>query len=249
MPSSCYSSPDRLWRNWWVWFFSSPLFLGSRILNLCWRQQIWWVQSYDQVFNGTYWMGGFPWWLKWQRICLQCERPGFHSWLRKIPWSREQQPTPAFLPGEFHRQRNLAGYSSWGHKESDTTERISLFTFIGWEFGHSGILYLLSFWYIVWITLLNCKLVGNLWHEKGKKKYFFCFCIFLVSLCYNFRSLYLKRYEVLCPSWWPFALYTSYYVGTSWEIIKIRIACELAQDFRTCDGFSWKCCFPENKIK
>jgi len=38
----------------------------------------------------------------------------------------EGNSTPAFLPGEFHRQRNLAGYSSWGHKKSDTTERISL---------------------------------------------------------------------------------------------------------------------------
>ena len=27
-----------------------------------------------------------------------------------------------FLPGEFHGQRSLAGYSLWGHKESDTTE-------------------------------------------------------------------------------------------------------------------------------
>ena len=26
--------------------------------------------------------------------------------------------TPVFLPGEFHEQRNLAGYSPWGHKET-----------------------------------------------------------------------------------------------------------------------------------
>ena len=36
-------------------------------------------------------------------------------------WSREWQPTPVFLPKEFHRQRSLAGYSPWGHKEADTT--------------------------------------------------------------------------------------------------------------------------------
>ena len=30
--------------------------------------------------------------------------------------------TPVFLPGEFHEQRSLAGYSPWGHKELDTTE-------------------------------------------------------------------------------------------------------------------------------
>ena len=44
-----------------------------------------------------------------------------------IPGSRRSlrrawQPTPVFLPGESHGQRNLAGYSSWGPKESDTTE-------------------------------------------------------------------------------------------------------------------------------
>ena len=32
------------------------------------------------------------------------------------------QPTPVFLPGESHGQRALAGYSSWGCKESDMTE-------------------------------------------------------------------------------------------------------------------------------
>ena len=32
----------------------------------------------------------------------------------KIPWRREWQPTPVFLPGESHRQRMLAGYSPWG---------------------------------------------------------------------------------------------------------------------------------------
>ena len=35
---------------------------------------------------------------------------------------RKWQPTPVFLPGESHRQRNLEGYSPWGCKESDTTE-------------------------------------------------------------------------------------------------------------------------------
>ena len=35
-------------------------------------------------------------------------------WVGRIPWRREWQPTPVFLPGEFHRQRNLAGYSPMG---------------------------------------------------------------------------------------------------------------------------------------
>ena len=34
--------------------------------------------------------------------------------------------TPVFLPGEFHGQRNLAGYSPRGRKELDMTERLTL---------------------------------------------------------------------------------------------------------------------------
>ena len=50
---------------------------------------------------------------------------GFHPWVRKIPWRRKWQPTPVFLPGESHRQRSLADYSLWGHKESAVTESVS----------------------------------------------------------------------------------------------------------------------------
>jgi len=49
-------------------------------------------------------------------------RPRFDPWVRDIPRRREWQPTPVFLPGEFHGQRSLVGYSSWGCKESDTSE-------------------------------------------------------------------------------------------------------------------------------
>ena len=38
-------------------------------------------------------------------------------------WSDLWQPTPVFLPGESYGQRSLAGYSPWGHKDSDTTEQ------------------------------------------------------------------------------------------------------------------------------
>ena len=33
-------------------------------------------------------------------------------------------PTPVLLPGKSHGQRSLVGCSTWGHKESDTTERL-----------------------------------------------------------------------------------------------------------------------------
>ena len=49
----------------------------------------------------------------------------FDPWARKIPWSRKWQPTPIFLPGEFHRQRTLKGYSPWSLEESDMTEKLT----------------------------------------------------------------------------------------------------------------------------
>ena len=44
------------------------------------------------------------------------------GWGEKISWRRKWQPTPVFLPGESHGQRNLVGYSPQGRKESDATE-------------------------------------------------------------------------------------------------------------------------------
>ena len=48
----------------------------------------------------------------------------FDPGIGKIPWRRKWQPTPVSLPGKFHGQRSLAGYSPWGHKESDTNEQL-----------------------------------------------------------------------------------------------------------------------------
>ena len=59
-------------------------------------------------------------------ISLQCRRPGFDPWVGKVPWRREWQPTPVFLPRESHGQRSLASYSPWGCKELDTTEQLTL---------------------------------------------------------------------------------------------------------------------------
>ena len=46
--------------------------------------------------------------------------PGWEDLLEKA-W----QPSPIFLPGEFHGQSSPAGYSLWGRKASETTERLS----------------------------------------------------------------------------------------------------------------------------
>ena len=67
---------------------------------------------------------GFPGGTSGKEISCQCRRFRFNPWVWKIPWRREWQLTPVFLPGEFHGQRSLAGYSLWGRKELDTTERL-----------------------------------------------------------------------------------------------------------------------------
>ena len=54
----------------------------------------------------------------------------WETWVQSLsqedPLRREWQLTPVFLPGEFHGQRGLEGYNSWGCKESDMTERLRL---------------------------------------------------------------------------------------------------------------------------
>ena len=48
----------------------------------------------------------------------------------KISWSRKQQPTPVFMPGESHGQRSLVGHSPRGRKESDIVVRACTFPII-----------------------------------------------------------------------------------------------------------------------
>ena len=73
---------------------------------------------------------GFPGDASGKESFCQCRRPkrlGFNPCV-KIPLSRKWYPTPVFLPGKSHGQRNLVSYSPWGCKESDKTERLSTIT-------------------------------------------------------------------------------------------------------------------------
>ena len=97
-PLSSYMQPRTTVTHWWHAFFG------------IWRRYF------------TYWL---PWWLRWLRICLWCRRSSFDLWFRKILQRREWLSTPVYLPGKFHGQRDLAGYSPWGHKESDMTKRLT----------------------------------------------------------------------------------------------------------------------------
>ena len=56
------------------------------------------------------------------KIHPQCGRLGFDPWVGKILWRRERLPSSVFWPRE-----SQGLYSSWGHKDSDTTEQLSLY--------------------------------------------------------------------------------------------------------------------------
>ena len=58
---------------------------------------------------------------------LPANAGGFDPSVREI--LKKWQPTPVFLPGKFHVQRSLAGYSPWGHKGSDMTEHTHSHTY------------------------------------------------------------------------------------------------------------------------
>ena len=54
--------------------------------------------------------------------CRRQKRSGFDPWVGKIPQRKAWQLTPVFLPGEFHGQRSLEGYSPKNRRESDMIE-------------------------------------------------------------------------------------------------------------------------------
>ena len=68
-----------------------------------------------------------PTWCSGKEPTCQCrryKRQGFDSWVRKIPWSGEWQPTSVFLPGKSCGQESLVVHSPWDRKEMDITEQL-----------------------------------------------------------------------------------------------------------------------------
>ena len=64
-------------------------------------------------------LAGLPRWWSGKEPACQCRRHrrcGFNPWVWKIHWSRKWHATPVFLPGKFHEQRSLAGYSPWDRR-------------------------------------------------------------------------------------------------------------------------------------
>ena len=82
-------------------------------------------------------------------VCLQRGRPGFHPWVRKIPWRRKWHPTPVLSPGESHGRRSLVGCSPWGSKELDTTEQLHFLS----SFLYVSTILSALLWLYVWLEI------------------------------------------------------------------------------------------------
>ena len=99
----------------------SPPGRGIRTLEAAPRAR----QCFPVLLTPNRAFGGFPGGTRAKESACQCrrhERLRFNPCVRKIPWRRAWQPTPVCSPGETQGKRSPVGYSSWGHKESDTTE-------------------------------------------------------------------------------------------------------------------------------
>ena len=74
--------------------------------------------------------------------------------------------TPVFLPGVFHGQRRLVGYSLWGHEESDMTQRLT----------HSHTETVENSTYVYYFYKFKFTEVSKLYHIKS------CLCVYVHSL-------------------------------------------------------------------
>ena len=97
----------------------------------------------------------------------------FNPWVGQISWRRAWQPTPVFLPGESHGQRSLAGYSPWGHTESNSS--VVLKNTLSW--GWNGYLHDASYLLQASDEFLrnkyqhSCFIQYHFWKEYSPEKY------------------------------------------------------------------------------
>ena len=102
-------SQDSSWANSWY-----TQLLGSSF----WNRNLITLLNTQKLYGLPRWLGG----KESACQCRRCRRHSFDPWVRKTLWSRKGQSTPVFLPGKFHGQWSLVGYTPKGHSELDVTE-------------------------------------------------------------------------------------------------------------------------------
>ena len=154
--------------------------------------------------------------------CRICKRLMFKPWVGKIPGVRNGNPLQLFLPGKFHEQRNLAGYSPWGCKESDTTEWISTHTETLYIHIHN-INILSKFSYLKHSCSTNQQNIKNI-------------CTFHVSNCLLTLKLTQTSINGPCVPAMCFWKY-NHYIVSIWQLQK---NCASAHTYPNPEGSKWK---------
>ena len=84
-----------------------------------------------------------------------------HPWFRKIPWRRNWQPLPVFLPGGSHGQRSLVGYSPQGHNDLDTTEPLHFNRHLSFLHAFLKVKALVTQWCLTPYDPMDCSPPGS----------------------------------------------------------------------------------------
>ena len=141
-------SPTRwtwVWVNsgswWWTGRPGVLQLMGLQRFGHDWATELNWTETINKDGNRYHSQAsGYLWGRGRLRrdMCGDSQAPAIFNCpgIGKIPWRREWQPAPVFWPGEFHGQRSPVGYSPRNHKDTDTTERLTLVLFSGlWYTG------------------------------------------------------------------------------------------------------------------
>ena len=81
------------------------------------------------IWTKIYTVKGFPGGSDGQASACNAEDPGSIPGLQRFPWRRKWQPTLVLLAGKSYGWRSLVGYSPWGRKKLDMTERLQFMLF------------------------------------------------------------------------------------------------------------------------
>ena len=139
---------------------------------------------------------------RWYRNRLPTQEAWVQSLGQKDPCRRKWQPTPVFLPGKSHGQRNLAGYSPWGHKRF----RRDLETKQHQQYSY---IVILEDKYLVFIWLCSLTMYTV---EPCHLHFFFLYhTIFFFCLQGNYHSLSFPKLYFL----WTFFCHTMGHAGSS----------------------------------
>ena len=132
--------------------------------------------------------------------------------VRKIPWRKKWQSIPIFLPEKSHWQKYLEGYSTWVHKESDTTEHICTHT--SYILYISNILQEIQFVFLIqkitFYFILEYSWLALLCQFQISSKVIHVSILFLII--FPFRFFYNIEQNYLCytvGTYWLFILHTA----------------------------------------